>query len=272
MLTTITPYWKRPEMLRIWLAALKGATLPGLRHLVFFIGENVPDWVRKEYSSNFQFYQFDEAPGDLSIGHYHNIGAKIADSEWMMKLDVDALPNTRYFKELLPILQSAGPREWFNGGMMYATENTSMALLSLNMMPLSEELYQTLMSNRLRYFGSNTGPAATNFICRTKTYLSLGGCDEGFRGYGWEDYQQIYMLERHERQANPLPGAVTLENVTRRCCRDISRPKARGLLVRSFWLALLHRFHLSSPDEGYKSHEGMLRNRQVLLDYIKAHE
>lgn len=272
VLTTITPVWGRPEMLEVWMKAVKGATVPGMKHIVFFVGEPPPDSIKMEYEydTSFQFvYCPDDVPGEWSIGHYHNLGARLACTEWMMKLDVDALPNVRYFKELLRILEIAGPKDWFNGGMMYVTQNASAALLSAIMMPVSEDLYQTMMHRRHVYFGPmSTGPAATNFICRREVYLKLGGCDERFRGYGWEDYQQIYMLEKHRLGTNPLPGVVTMENVTRRCCREISRRRARELFERSFWLCLLHRWHLSSSNTNYKSHEIMLQNRKILLDYI----
>ena len=259
-------------MLRIWLKAVKGATQPGMKHILYFVGDMIPNWVMLEYQSDhaFQLIQCHDKPGDLSIGHYHNLGAKFVSTEWMMKLDVDAIPNTRYFKELLPLLKAADPKEWFNGGMMYATQNASAVLLSANMMPLDASMYQMMMSNRKVYFsGTIDTPAATNFICRTKDYLALDGCDERFRGYGWEDYQQIYMLERHWLRRCPLPSPVTFENVTQRC-REISRRKARELFERSPWLALLHHWHPKSSDPFYRSQSVMQHNKQVLLEYING--
>lgn len=275
MLTTITPYWNRPDTLRVWFEAVKGATVPGLKHIIIFVGNMIPDWVLREYQLNtsFQFIQTHDVSGDFSIGFYHNMGAKLVCTEWMMKMDIDTIPNVRYFKELCELLHTAQPREWFNGGMVYATEGTSSRLLAADKMPLSEEAYKAIMNNLRGYCGNACiGPVATNFICRVKDYLSLGGCDERFRGYGWEDYQQIYMLERHQRQGNPLPGGITPENVTRRCCREISRPKAKALWERNPWLCLIHRHHPSSPDTNYKSRTIMNKNREVLLDYIKSYE
>jgi len=272
MLTTITPYWNRPEMLRVWLRALQGAHVPGVKHILVFVGEPIPSWVKKEYQHEPDFIFLvcpNAVPGLLSIGYYHNEGAKLAPTEWIMKLDVDALPSVRFFKELIPLLQAAGPNQWFNCGMLMVSQHTTRSLLTEDKMPLSEEVYREIAFNRLRYCGpACAGPVATNFICRTKTYLNLGGCNEGFRGYGWEDYQQIYMLERHELNRDPLPGKIDFDNVTRRCCREISRRKARELLHRNPWLCLLHHFHLASSNTAYKSHEIMQRNRQVLLDYI----
>lgn len=273
MLTTITPYWNRPEMLKVWLPALRGANIPGVKHIIAFVGERAPDWVKKEYvyAPAFLFYEFpDHVPGGFSIGHYHNLGARAACSEWIMKLDIDALPNVWFFKELVPLLAAAAPNQWFNCGMFMTSHHTTNSLLTSDRMPLSEEVYSNVTTSRLLYCGpACAGPVATNFICRTKTYLSLGGCDGNFRGYGWEDYQQIYMLERHQLNGlSPLPGKITFENVTQRCCREISRRKARELFQQNKWLSLLHRHHLASSDTRYKSHERMLQNRRVLLDYI----
>jgi len=272
MLTTITPYWGRPDTLAAWLEAVKHASIPGMKHIVFFIGEPIPDWVQLRYGMDTEFLfvpKLEDKPGDLSIGHYHNLGAKLACTEWMMKLDVDTIPNMGYFRELRNVLRTARATEWFNGGMMYISSTASAQFLSAAAMPLREETYKMIMADRRRYCESRfIGPAATNFICRTGTYLALGGCDSRFRGYGWEDYQQIYALELYQRGKDPLPGVITFENVHRRCCQEISRLKARALLVRNPMLCLFHRYHASSSTPNYKTHEVMHKNRQILLEHV----
>jgi len=232
ILTTITPYWGRPEALRIWMRAIDGATVPGVRHLIFFVGESPPDWFRLRYSyaTHIQAEVFlGERGGDKSIAYWHTLGARLSSSKWIMKMDVDALPNVRYFRELLPILRGAREREWFNGGMVYATQGFSQSHLKEEQMPLTESTYTHLMNLRHLHCTCSKGPEATNFICRREDYLALGGGDSRFRGWGWEDYQQIYMLERYWRQSDPLPGEVTLANITHRCRLEISQPKAREL-------------------------------------------
>jgi len=260
ILTTITTVWRREEMLRLWLANLRYATRPDIFHLVYFIGELPPAWWAEEAKGiNIKVMLRFEPPGG-SIGYYHNLGAEAAPSEWIMKLDVDAFPNQYYFRSLLPILDSAGPREWFNGGMFYVSKFYSVCLLDS---PLIGRAYEQVMGNRRTYAAMPyLGPAATNFICRRKDYLALGGCSPGFHGYGWEDYQQIYMLEKYQRGEDPLPGALTLANVTRRCRDEISRPKAQLLLDRDPWLCLLHHWHPAAKGTS------MDQNRKVLYDYI----
>lgn len=264
MLSTITSVWQRGVALRIWFEAVKAATQPGMKHFIFFVGEHVPDWMQKELQYNPAFILVSNpkmVPGEKSIGFFHNEGARMASTEWMMKLDVDAIPNVRYFKELLPILQNARPREWFNGGMLLLNRDASYSVLAGG--PLTEDVYKDVMLDRIT-LASPSYPVSTNFICRRQDYLDLGGCLDGFKGWGWEDYQQIYMLESHHRQCDPLPGDVNISNVTSRCRDEISRPRAKQLWMRNSWLCLLHRWH--EPNREYRQHSSS--NRKLLLYYV----
>lgn len=248
-------------MLRLWVKHLKEASVPNVFHLVYFIGELPPTWWAEEtVGMNIKVMLRYEEPGQ-SIGFYHNLGALAATSEWIMKLDVDAFPNTLYLSQLIPVLEGAGPKEWFNGGMFYVGKFHSHCVLNQT---LDEKLYEQIMNNRRTYSANSyILPAATNFICRRKEYLFLGGCPREFKGYGWEDYWQIYMLEKYQRGGEPLTGLVTLDNVTRKCRDEISRPKARALWERDPWLCLLHHWHPANKGTD------MGHNRQVLYNLIK---
>lgn len=261
ILTTITPYWSRPEMLRSWMKAIQASTIPEVHHLIYFVGEKPSDWWAPP--PNVTTAICGEKPG-LSIGYYHNMGAKGTTSEWIMKLDVDLIPNVNYFPALLKVLETAGPREWFNGGMFYLNrQNAHWTGLE------QVKTYEYVMANRQTYSANPyLLPAATNFICRRQTYLDLGGCDPRFRGWGWEDYQQIYLLERHQRQQDPLPGTVTLDSVSRRCRDEISRPKAKELWERNPFLCLIHRWHPEGRDLIYRNPELSRRNKEILLECI----
>lgn len=263
-LTTICPYWDRPEALKTYLKALAGASIPEVKHLILFV--NGGSKHVELPSPQFEFIDIPPNHRGYSIGHYHNMGAEIANTEWMMKSDVDVLPNVRYYKELLPILQDAGPREWFNGGFIYVKREQSSFLLDELEMPITEARYDRLVSS-MRELSQHAywHPAGSQFICRRADYIALGGC-HNFRGWGWEDYQQLYMLECHFRGEDPLPGELDLGNVTQRCRNEISRPKALELFEHNKWLCQFHRWHpdTSGPDyKHFKEH-----NRQVLLDYI----
>lgn len=262
ILTTVTPYWNRPEQLRAWLAAIRGAQHPEVHHLLYVLGdEPLPPEVRQLPIQVVRHYSQES---HHSIGYFHNLGASEAGTEWMMKMDVDALPNPEYFNALVDVLRMAGEREWFNGGMFYVTESVSRNWLSGS---LTMGRYFDIMRNRVACSSSSYSlPASSNFICRRGDYLNLGGCDERFKGWGWEDYQQIYMLERFRRGDDPLPGPVSLMNVTQRCRDEISRPKAKVLWEHDSRLCLIHRWHPASMDPSYRSFQA--QNKRILFDYI----
>lgn len=260
LLTTITPYWGRHEQLARWVKAVLGATIPEVQHFLYWIKGDVP---RARLGLSIQFISTDSPS---SIGHIHNIGAENCGTEWMMKLDVDCIPNAEFFKALLPVLQSARQARWFNAGMFMVDAQLSRQFLSQDALPLTFGLYEHLM----RALQSKCGreavrPVSTQFICRTEEYLMLGGCLPAFKGWGWEDYQQIYMLERHWLGRDPFEGqSVHINNVTRLCRDQISRPKAAELFQRNPYLALMHHYH--EPAE--RNQRAMDRNKVLLYDYI----
>lgn len=261
LLTTITSYWSRPQMLEVWLEAIRGCGIPEVEHILFNVGNGSTMLTAIEQLRIISIENLQ------SIGHAHNFGAKKATTEWIMKLDVDTLPSLNFFRELMPVLEQAKEREWFNCGMFYFKQPQSQLVLGKEEMPIVPEVVAAVTANPRAYVsGSYHLPAATNFICRRADYLVLGGCDPRFDGYGWEDYQQIYMLERHQIGVDPLPGLVTLQNVTHRCRDEISRRKARELFERNKTLCLFHRWH--PPAE--KNRVKVDANRKVLLDYIEA--
>lgn len=266
-LTTITSYWNRPNVLATWLKAVEGATRDWVHHIVFFVGERPPTWALN--TPHVTAVDIQKPEPNLSIGYFHNVGAGMAETEWIMKLDIDTIPHQEFFDHLLPVLDGARRREWFNVGMLYVSRETSEGLLQPKAMPLSSMVYRAIMSDRKTHSASSyILPAGTNFVCRREQYLSLGGCDERFRGYGWEDYQQIYMLESHRIGADPLPGTLTMANVTHRCRDELSRLKARQLWERDFHLCLLHKWHPASNDPVYKNRSVIDNNRRILYEYI----
>lgn len=254
-------------MLQIWLKAMQRANHPEVEHLLFFAGEPV----RPVPNPNIRAMGVDMGQGQErpSIGYYHNIGANLSNTEWIMKLDVDALPNEDFFAKLLAVLGAAQPKEWFNVGMFYVNKEASERFLNKDRDLVSRDVYWEITRSIHAYSSSPYRfPAASNFVCRKQDYLRLGGCDQRFKGYGWEDYQQLYMQERYWQGKDPLPGPITLENVTRRCRDEISRPKARQLWERDRQLALLHVWHPPSKTPQYRSKQISNNNRRILLEYI----
>jgi len=261
-ITTITSCWGRPDALETWLEAMRHASFSEVEHILFIIGEKAP--AIPNPPPRLQVIEYPK-PTRFSIGHAHNMGARLARTEWIMKLDVDTIPNANLFRNLMPVIDEAERREWFNIGMLYFKKQFNEYLLRADKMPIGRTQHDMIARNMPFYStGSYSYPAASNFLCRTQEYLDLGGCDDRFDGYGWEDYQQMYMLERWQRHADPLPGPLHEHNVTQRCRNEISRPKAMEMFRRDPSLFLYHRWHPTVAKPGPM----IAANRRVLLENI----
>jgi predicted glycosyltransferase involved in capsule biosynthesis len=240
-------------MLRSWLRCLMDASIPEVKHLIL-----APGYTKE----NFKWLDhpqiqviFPSAGKTFDIGHLHNIGISQANSDWVMKLDVDCMMHTSFFKELLDYISGVqGHCNWFNIGMFYLKPGPSLFFKNSERKELNEEMASTFIH------GSPTG---SQFVCKRATYLHGGGCLSDFHGYGWEDYQQLYMLASNNFVRDPLPGEVTLENVTNRCRDEISRKYTRITFKRNPLLFLLHCHHKKHATMDYLEY-----NRKVLYDYV----
>ncbi len=266
ILTTITPFWGREATLRSMTQSLLTGAYPGVKHLIIFVGELMPAWFSQiTHDTDIVAEHVSDTPGDKSIAYYHDMGARLASSEWMMKLDADALPNPKFFSSLLPILVKAREREWFNAGMIYISAASSRVNLGGSF--TMDTYWRIIHNRRVHCVPAYEHPQASNFICRREEYLELGGSDPRFRGWGWEDYQQMYMLEKNFLGRDPLENHIVhLGNVSQLCRDLIGRPKALELFNRDQSLCLLHKHHTVNKDSRYRAHAA--DNKEILLDYI----
>lgn len=256
-------------MLRVFLHHLKNAAHPLVQHLVFILETNEAEQATLERlvaGTNISLvFGKERLP---SIGRYHNLGFSLVQTEWAMKLDVDAMPHAQFFQLLVQVLENASEREWFNVGMFYLSANRSILLLGTATRPnkLTAIEVAAVAQNPSLYGNSKyQGPGGSNFVCRRKLYLSLGGCSDRFIGWGWEDYQQMAMLDYAWRGHCILPRPILLSNCANLVRDVISRPAAKRLIDLDAGLCLLHHWH---PRElgAYVAH--VEENRKALFDYL----
>lgn len=274
-ITTVTPYFNRPEMLKLWKRSVSNSD-PGIwEHRLYVLGEESRQQVEKHAPWPehvvISFHPHNPEEGPFTIGHWHNRGAREADSTWFMKLDADVFAFPSFWlameEELGRMEAKNNPALWCNVGFFYLTRMaTDMARRSaLN--DRTEDYFRCNL-NSVRWTHKPHLPAASQFICRRETYLELGGCHPDFKGYGWEDYQQLYMLERNF-QGKPLykPGELQLDTITGTLREDLSRSRARALYKKDPRLSLFHQRHPRAPaSSAYRSFTA--HNRKVLLDYV----
>lgn len=248
-----------------WASHMREACHPEVQHLVFFVNEQIPGW-RLLLPDNFWFVMAPCHPR-TSIGHHHNRGASISESAWVLKLDIDTVAHQDYWNALLPILKTAGEREWFNCGMGYLKHQPSESLAPGI---TGADVLRLLQSPRSHFDNWKGCPSGTNFVAPRLAYLEHAQCDARFRGYGWEDYQQLHALERWQLGKDPLEGCqITAKNVTQLCRDRIGIRKSRELWLRDNRLCLLHHWHPVARGTPYRDRRQMDANRAVLFEHCQ---
>lgn len=276
-LITITPFKERWDMLPLWIQSIKNSPFHHLLvtpHPLAMFNPVCPRLINSpQLSSRLTVVRAEvgEGPDDFSIGLYHNEGARVAKEmgfEWMMKWDVDAIPFPSFWEALQHRLKTL--QTWTNLGFVYMTKFTSEKFaLEYWDERIRAQLEKWLKSNLPSTTSDDHLPAASQFVCRVEDYLELGGCLPAFKGYGWEDYQQIYMLARHYHRQPLFPlKTITPENVTQ-LMKEYTREIARKEWEDSGKeLILFHRWHRGMVKDPIQ----VQQNRMTLYHYVKEKE
>lgn len=285
-LTTVTPYYERPQSLKALLSWLKRTheheQLP-VRYFIVcpYSMEQEKEHILLHFAEELQaqdkrFVFLFPRVGErylFSIGEWHNYGIARADSKWVMKLDCDVVGSSSFFVSLCNMLKHNGDearRKWFNVGFF----NLLRSVTATYDAHAGNEAAQENILNMVN--GQPEGctlaphyPVASQFVCTKEAYMSFGGCSRKFRGYGWEDYQQLYDLARWSNGGKRVfPFEKIAYNTVAVLCRDkISRTMSRELWEQDRRLCLFHRWHdTHNNPKDYKSH--LPDNLQVLLDHV----
>ena len=238
VITTITPYRGRADQLESWCKTLQSSYHPSVRHLLIAPGGLTPKERTLIPESGIKVLEPEDLDhGIMSMGHWHNYGVKYANTEWVMKLDVDCHPHRTFWDILISKLPETG---WLNIGSYLLREDQKIPT------PLLTTKYNELTSQ------CPEGPTGVHWVIRKKDYQN---CHRGFVGYGWEDYYQYLMFDYHFTKTKPLN--LNLGNITD-YYREQSRILARKLDPR---LGLLHKWH---PPGGSKYKSQIEKNRRTL--------
>lgn len=246
ILTTLTPYWGRPDALARWIVNINAWRHPRVRHLLLDFSdyrnqEEMPAWPQKEPGDNFDLVKIGLPPdGVRSIGDGINAGAMISTTDWIMKLDVDMMPHEGLWEAIVNMIEDPGDQEWFNLGAVYLLNRVSIRLAekavdSLRYARVIDAIDRPKMI-------TNRPLSGTQFICRRRDYLAIGGTDPGFRGYAWEDYSIVFRLNRLSKNPRPI-SPVRLDTTTRTLKTEIVEPMAKEAFERDRRLTCLHHYH-----------------------------
>ncbi|HEX3684572.1 MAG TPA: glycosyltransferase family 2 protein [Bryobacteraceae bacterium] len=190
----------RQRNLRLCLETLKRQDLPCSEFQTILIEQDYAPQVSPEITGLADRYQFAYNAGPYNRGWAFNIGAKLvcAAAEYLLFLDADVLLQRHSLGRLLELLRggSAAVRPYCEA-LFLDRESTARVAAGWPQLPASAGLNGAVFVN----------PMGLSIAVEAGLYERIGGHDERFRGWGWEDREFWERLE-HYTDIGRLPDRI----------------------------------------------------------------
>ncbi len=258
ILTVIVPYRNRLENLLVFAKCIELVDKAQVDFLLISLGDDSPEVQRICVEAGIKYF-YEADLGMFRIGHAHNIGARLAKTPYIMKMDVDLLAFTGLYEQIAERLIGIKNRHtYFVPGCYFAGREFSEKYL--NGMVTLEHIDQLKRFPEQREKILSGRPEGTMFIINREHYLEFGGCHEEFSGHAWEDYQVIYCAEKFCRPDLRLPDYYPNTIRTR-----LVLPK--NIEASAFGWTFIHRWHPKVNDPGYYDQRG--KNAAILSQILR---
>lgn len=260
-LSVIIPYRNRISNLRCLADNLAYVQKHNIEFHLISLGDRREEVVAlcKRSGLNYHYLDYHNV---FNIGLAHNYGATLSVGEYILKQDVDCIPYVGFYVELLNHIDTlrSNKKLWSNLGVFYCNERFSKECLSDI---VTKEIYNQAKHNpdckeEIKFACGNC------FLVNRNHFIEIGGCSKSFEGWGWEDYQVCYFLEKSLNPQLTL-SSCTLETIVSVCREEIARPKNKSTNEKD--LVFLHKWHDNKEnDPTYNNY--IEKNRNTLLKSI----
>lgn len=222
----------------------------------------------------FGYVRLDSESRIFSVGRCRNYGAMYAKSPFIFFQDVDLIPVQGFYRRLLTEIKIQGMYEDAKRFLMvpylFLTEQGTREFFETDT-ELQGQLFQqyALINDTERIEKISTGTSAN--VYNRYWYLSRGGNDSDFEGWGYEDLEFNCRLIRH-LNLFPTPPDWTLEKWNFNTVPEYRSWKAVYRLFGDMLFAkgifLSHAWHAKAKVEsGYAAREA--HNRELFLKKLK---
>jgi predicted glycosyltransferase involved in capsule biosynthesis len=260
-MSVIIPYRNRIEDLIVFAKNIQLVEKKDIEFIMIVMGDDNQEIKQLCKRAGIRYY-YVAHNGPFCLGKGHNIGARVSNAKYIMKQDIDCVPYIGLYERLLPFVNSElgkRPKEWLNVAVFYAQRQFTEQFLR------NFVTYETYCEIRNKSYNQFMFKMAcgNQYIINREHYLSFGGVSDKFIGYGWEDYQVIAYLEKILNPSLNFENE-TEETITFRIRDSLAREKNK--ITNAEDLILIHRFHPSYKDDGYR--DNLQKNKSVLLKLV----
>ncbi|MGA2600866.1 MAG: glycosyltransferase [Bryobacteraceae bacterium] len=190
----------RARNLKLCLETLRAQDLSSEDFEIILVEQDHAPQVRPEISALANRYQFAYNAGPYNRGWAFNIGAKLIPgaAEYLLLLDADVLLRRDSLRRVLELLR-AGHRAVrpYREALFLDRESTERVVAAWPELPAHSDLGGTAFVN----------PMGLSIAVEAGLYERMGGHDERFWGWGWEDREFWERLEHHTEVAR-LPDRI----------------------------------------------------------------
>lgn len=208
--------------------------------------------------------------GAFSLASCRNYGARFVQTPTMMTLDVDYVLTQETLEKLLKIIKikeiAENPARFLVLPCVFLNEFGTQKFANGEL--VEEEIQYQLVFNDKKHFDF-CSPASSSVVLNTYTFLELGGYDESFVGFGYEDFDFLSRLLRHCATFEILPKEIKYfaPNWTMNSFRGFRAWYALvGLEAMFYGISLYHLWHIRPNQNGYLSANEV--NRKTFLSNL----
>ncbi len=218
----------------------------------------------------YAYHRIESSSSTFSAGRARNIGAQLARTRYLMFQDADLMPYPGFYQEvqnemLIQGLHRFSERFVMFGVIYLSQEATQEYMATPVALRRSQFIQYFLEADTSRVVKFSTGTSVTAWS--RSYYLSAGGMDPDFEGWGYEDLEFICRAIRREKLF-PLPEdfAVDYRNFQQineyRGWKSIYR--LYGDITFQKGMVMFHAWHPVADNGNYV--EAKERNRQLFIE------
>jgi len=223
----------------------------------------------------FKYHYIDSRNANVNMARARNAGVQLAQTKYIMFMDVDLYPYPGYYNDILREIEvqklDEHPDDLIMTGVVYLTEKHGTELFFKTDPEKRKELFFRYSSEKNSDFIEKISTGTSVTLMHRERYLELGGYDESFEQWGYEDLEfnlrMMYLSDKF-----PLPQDFTKDIKT---FADIdvyrgwkSMYKLYGDITFKKEIVLFHIWHEVDRQSNYT--KGYEQNRQQFVKKITA--
>ena len=226
--------------------------------------------------NNFDFLYIDSREDYFSPGRARNIGAQYAKTKYIVHEDIDLCPYDGYYNSILSEIESNdlcnNDDDFISIPVVYLTDISSHEYLNNPIQKRKEFIRRLLLGENDWYIFFM--PASSVIIINRYYYLTIGGYNEEFSGWGLEDLEYAFRITRLSKKFHTPANYKKLIGGTFSrqfdYCGWRSQFRLHGELCNRKNIILFHIYH--PIDTVWRNRKRHINNKNLFLQCIEQFE